>query len=112
MAGLEPVYAVDSVAIHTVKTHPLGLVIGVQGKTATPGWSDFELKPVVYVTYPEDGVQDIYWNGQPPSGVSSQAITEVDFGHTWIGFPEGQLKGVRIHTASNSLEAFLDPLAG
>jgi hypothetical protein len=105
MSELKPVYEVDTVKIWIVKTNPLGLVIAVTGKTGTPTWGGFELNPVEYVVYPEDGIHDVHWVGVPGGG--PQVISDAEFESTWIGFPDGQLKGVRVHSGTNSVVSML-----
>ncbi len=102
----QPVYQVDSAHIHIVKTNPLGLVITVTGQTGQPNWSGFAYNPVEYIEYPRDGIHDINLTGIPP-GFGPQVVAHFEFSDTWIGFPEGQLKGVRIHSGTNSVEAML-----
>lgn len=101
----EPVFEVTEASIWTVKTFPLGLVMSVKGRAGSNGWTDFELTPVEYVVYPEDGIHDVYWTGKP--GGSLAVMTDVDYASNWIGFPQGDLKGVRVHADSNKLEAML-----
>ena len=101
----QPVFEVTDVSIWTVKTFPLGLVISVKGRTGSNDWTDFQLTPVEYVVYPEDGIHDIYWTGDP--GGSLTVVTDVEFASNWIGFPQDDLKGVRIHAGTNKLEAML-----
>jgi len=108
MAERKAIYKVEEARIWTVKTNPLGLTIEVAGEASTPGWSEFELTPAVYVVPPADGIYDVFWIGLPPDGIVPEVITPVKFEWTWIGFPEAHLKGVRVHSDTNVVEALLD----
>lgn len=103
------IYKVDRARIWTSKINPAGLAIAVAGAVSSPGWTGFELQPAQYSAPPADGIYDLFWTGLPPGGIAPPVITPVTFEWNWVGFPEATLTGVRVHSATNVVEALLAP---
>lgn len=83
------------------------LVVEVEGLAPTAGWTSVRLEPHVYITPPEDGVQDFDLVGdRPPHDTSgdaaADALTEVEA--AWEGPLEDWCIGVRVHAVDNMLE--------
>lgn len=97
---------VDRVSLHLNKSEPPGLSIQAIGAVNTSGWKNPELIPWVYFREPTDGIQDFDFVAVSPSGNVLQVITPIvaDISihyKSWI-------KGVRIHSSSNSIVGKLD----
>ena len=78
------------------------LIVEAGGLAATAGWSHVRLDPHVYITPPDDGIQDFDLVGDRPSTPSADALTPVEAG--WEGPLEDWCIGVRIHAIDNMIE--------
>lgn len=100
---------VTDVQVQILKSHPPKLVIIASGKVPTSGWSHGALVPWIYVTVPQDGIQDLDFVATPPDGISlpvvlgiaAQITVEADIQNYWG--PGKPLAGVRIHARDNSV---------
>src|SRR6266404_24949 len=68
----ELIYEVESVTLTYFKKDPPEYRIDAQGKTRSAAWSAPQLSAVVYVQAPLDGIYDLNFMAEPPSGVSAQ----------------------------------------
>jgi hypothetical protein len=105
-AHMEKIAQIDSVSVSLIKTNPPQLKIDAQGQAASPGWTNPTLSPRVYVQPPPDGIWDFDFVATPPSGVVPQVLTPISAGLVLKEIPTG-MKGVRVHSKSNSKEAKL-----
>ena len=83
------------------------LTVEAEGLTPTAGWSQVRLEPHVYITPPEDGIQDFDLVGdRPASGSSDSSADEAPavVEAAWEGPLEDWLIGVRIHAIDNMIE--------
>jgi len=78
------------------------LVVEVEGLAATAGWANVRLDPHVYITPPDDGVQDFDLVGDRPSGDAAEVLSEVEA--AWEGPLEDWVIGVRVHAVDNLIE--------
>lgn len=82
------------------------LVVEVEGLAATAGWANVRLDPHVYITPPDDGVQDFDLVGDrpanPSSGDAAEVLSEVEA--AWEGPLEDWVIGVRVHAVDNLIE--------
>jgi len=102
----ELIYEVESVTLTYIKKDPPEYRIDANGKTRSAGWSGPKLSAVVYVQTPPDGIYDLNFIAEPPSGVSAQALTPISV-HDVLGkMPKG-FRGVCVHARSNEKEAIL-----
>ena len=81
--------------------HPL-LTVEVEGLTPTAGWSQVRLDPHVYITPPEDGVQDFDLVGDRPATGDTDELTMVEA--AWEGPLPEWLIAVRVHAIDNMIE--------
>ena len=109
------VYSIEKLDLVLEKSLPPNLIVTAVGTVNSGGWSNFSLSQVEYLTPPKDGVQEYAFIGDPPSGIATQAlesnkqafarIERVDQANYWgPGLP---IKGVRVTTSSNKMEATL-----
>lgn len=82
------------------------VAIAAQGIVNTSGWSSPRLSPRYYVRPPDDGIWDFDFTVDPPCGLVLEVEVPVS-AHFILSQPDW-LKGVRVHAASNSLEAALE----
>ncbi|HKY95878.1 MAG TPA: hypothetical protein VJL84_11265 [Kiloniellales bacterium] len=80
----------------------------VTAEVPSAGWHDGELDPVIYVTFPQDGIWDVYAVAQAPDGMSAQVISKLVLAMDVSGEP-GELKGYRIHATGNCVVVLFDP---
>lgn len=77
------------------------LTVEAEGLTPTAGWTQVRLDPHVYITPPEDGVQDFDLVGDRPAD-AAEVLTEVEA--AWEGPLEDWCIGVRVHAIDNLIE--------
>jgi hypothetical protein len=105
-AGAEhPLAEIRSVRL-AATMEPLNLLIEVDAMAPTPGFTDFAIKPVTYIQRPRDGIYDVTAVGVPPNANVPAVLERVEFRYRWTGFPS-DLRGVRVHSSGNSIEAML-----
>ena len=78
------------------------LTVEVEGLAPTAGWANVRLDPHVYITPPDDGVQDFDLVGDRPSGDAAEVLSEVEA--AWEGPLEDWVIGVRVHAVDNLIE--------
>ena len=103
----QPVWAVTNVKLAAYKTYPPKLIIGVQGTVGTPGWTNAKLVPFIYIQPPPDGIYDFNFVATPPTKAVAQVVTDIEAKHVLKTIPK-DLKGVRIHSQTNSQVAYLN----
>ena len=94
---------VTDVSVSWLESDPPFLVVNAKGKVATNGWTEPNLSRVVYVTPPEDGIQEYEFYATPPTGIVPQVETPVAAADRWHD-PADWVKGVRVKSATNSME--------
>lgn len=77
------------------------LIVEAEGLAPTMGWANVRLDPHVYITPPEDGVQDFDLVGDRPAE-AADALTEIEA--AWEGPLEEWVIGVRVHAVDNLIE--------
>ena len=83
------------------------LSIVAHGTVTTSGWRNPRLIPYVYITPPADGIYDFDFVADAPDGQALQVLLPISAKEEWQDFPS-DLKGVRIHASTNSVEKKLD----
>ena len=78
------------------------LIVEADGLAPTAGWTHVRLEPHVYITPPDDGVQDFDLVGDRPAGSGEGALTQIEA--AWEGPLPDWLIAVRIHAIDNMIE--------
>jgi hypothetical protein len=78
--------------------------------TRTGGWTNGRLAARVYVTPPEDGVQEFDFIADAPSGMVSQALSRIK-GSGGVDPAPSWLRGVRVYAETNHVESAVDTAA-
>ena len=78
------------------------LTVEAEGLTPTAGWTSVRLDPHVYVSPPEDGVQDFDLVGDRPVGGDEGGMAAVEA--AWEGPLPEWLIAVRVHAVDNMIE--------
>ena len=94
---------VTHVSVSFLESQPPTMVVQASGKVPTGGWSNPTLSRVVYVMPPEDGIQDYEFMATPPSDAAIDVISPVEAADHWHNPPKW-VKGVRVKSATNSME--------
>lgn len=99
----QPVRTVDHVHIIELSLNGSRVaLITAAGTVTTTGWSDAQLDPYIYIQPPPDGIWDFVFTARPPSGPAGDVISPIAANYFWL-LGSFQLKGVRIHSATNSI---------
>ena len=99
----QPIRTVDHVHIIELSLNGSRVaLITAAGTVTTTGWSDGQLEPYIYVQPPPDGIWDFVFIAEPPSGPAGDVISPIAANYFWL-LGSFQLKGVRIHSATNSI---------
>ncbi len=94
---------VTDVSTSWLESNPPFLVVNAKGKVGTPGWTNPTLTRLVYVTEPADGIQDYEFHATPPTGMVPEVVTPISAADRWHD-PAKWVKGVRVKSATNSIE--------
>lgn len=105
-AATKQVLRVRDVDLFVLKRQPPVLTIVAAGEVPTPGWTDAELVPFVYIQPPPDGIYDFDFEARPPQGIVTEVITPIKASELLSPIPS-DLKGVRIHAQQNAIVAML-----
>lgn len=104
---MEKILEVTEIKLAVLESFPPQLSIRASGLASTPGWSNPELKPYVFIQAPPDGIYDFDFVAERPTGIVPQQVVPIEASLVMKTFPE-TLKGVRIHASNNSKTALLD----
>lgn len=101
--GSVPVMSVDHVQItEEIFGGTLHYVITATGKVPTTGWTQPHLQSYIYVQPPPDGIWDFLFLATPPPGLAGDVVLPIT-ATTLFRAGSFKLKGVRVHSASNSI---------
>lgn len=104
---MEKILEVTEINLAVLDSSPPQLSINASGLAPTPGWSNPELKPHVFIQPPPDGIYGFDFVADRPTGIVPQHVVPIEASFVMRTFPE-TLKGVRIHAKDNSKTALLD----
>jgi len=81
------------------KKIPPNLLVTAIGQVPTAGYTKVQLVRVIYVTPPQDGIQDYILFAVPPSGPAAQVISDVEATNQWEAYDREArwIKGFRVH---------------
>jgi hypothetical protein len=92
----------STICFSLLKSNPPQLVVHATGVVPTGSWTDGRLIPYVYVTPPQDGIQDFDFVARAPKGYVIQVESPISA--SWIGTFPVWMKGARVHSSTNSVE--------
>jgi len=105
--GPEAVLTVKDVQLKILKSYPPQLSISAHGTVPTPGWSNAELVPFMYIDPPFDGIYDFTFMAIRPTDIEPQVLTSIEAGYVMNPLTN-TLKGVRVHAKENNIVVMLD----
>ena len=103
-SGTVLIYEVKSVELSFEKKNPPNALVKAKGIVTTGGYKKPRLSPVIYVTPPADGIQDLRFEIDSPGGMVTQVITEHETPLLKIPSIPKWFKGVRVIAEKNKIE--------
>ncbi|MEE8586863.1 MAG: hypothetical protein V3T83_18640 [Acidobacteriota bacterium] len=100
------IHSVNSVTLAVLDTNPRKMLITAVGQVVSSGWAGPQLVEYSPAQPPRGGLIDFDFLASPPSGTALPALYPMIAHTIWDG-PMNQLRGVRLHAASNLLEQLL-----
>ncbi|MEA2878763.1 MAG: hypothetical protein QOF14_3959 [Hyphomicrobiales bacterium] len=100
----EKVYEVTSVDLRISKSKPPVVQVKASGTVRTGGWKNGRLDVVVYVMPPTDGIQDLTFVADKPSGIVPEVITPIQSQELDLGKVPDWMRGVRVIAETNKVE--------
>jgi len=100
------VYTVDEVRVETlivIPENPPAMAVSARGTVLTTGWTAPVLAPRVYIVPPKDGILDLDFMAEAPTGFSAQVICPISVAMA-LPIPDWVI-GVRVHSSTNAIEA-------
>jgi hypothetical protein len=98
------IYQVISVDLSFEKKDPPNALVKAKGNARSTGYKNPELKPVIYVTPPADGIQDLQFLVDVPTGPDNPVITPHETPVLRIAPIPKWFKGVRVISETNKIE--------
>ena len=95
-----------SLSISDRDVNAKALFITAAGEVSSTGWENPGLSAYVYVQPPPDGIWEFSFYAEPPEGTPCPVVTPIEATYVMKKVPEG-LKGVRVRSETNSVEARL-----
>lgn len=100
----KPVFEVKSMEVPLKQSDPPFVKVTAYGTTRTGGWTNGQLIQIIHVAPPKDGMIELNFVADEPTGGSTDAITPIKSAQLDLGLvPEGT-KGVRVIAETNSIE--------
>jgi hypothetical protein len=100
----KPVYEVESMDMTVMESNPPIVRLKASGTTRTGGWTNAQLVQIIHVAPPKDGMIELSFVADEPTGASPAAITPIESAELKLGLvPEGT-NGVRIIAETNQIE--------
>ena len=94
---------VTEIKLEILKRNPLVLVVSCKGNVISPGWTNAQLIPFVYVTPPSDGMYEFDFVATEPIEPQTEVITDIRAQtFFWEDYPS-DLGGVKIYTTTNMM---------
>lgn len=101
--GTKNVYEVKSVDLQLKESLPPFVLVKASGTVRTGGWTNARLEPAIYITPPLDGIQDLNFVADEPTGPSTDGIEKVD-AELDMGRVADWMRGVRVLAETNQIE--------
>jgi hypothetical protein len=98
------IYQVTSVDLSFEKRDPPNALVKAKGNARSSGYKNPRLEAVVYVMPPADGIQDLQFMVDAPTGVDSPTITPLETPILRIAPIPKWFKGVRVISEINKIE--------
>ncbi len=93
--------SISDVRIYIEKSNPPQLAVFAGGMVGTPGWTGLELNPLEK-KLSADGILDLEFVGEPPTGPVIQVVTPVSAHAVWTEDVD-RLVGVKVYSRTNEV---------
>jgi hypothetical protein len=103
------IYSVEQVKIENlivIPEQPPAIVVSALGSVTASGWTQPDLAPWMYIAPPPDGILDLDFVASSPTGIALQVISKIGVAKTFA--VPNPVKGVRVHSSQNKIEALLE----
>lgn len=103
------IYSVDAAHVESlmvIPENPPAISVSANGWVPTSGWTRPDLSPWMYIMPPADGILDLDFVAEPPSGIVLQVLCKIGVAKSFA--VPAWVRGVRVHTSTNSIEATLE----
>lgn len=98
------VYSVEEVRVEKlIPENPPAISVSVHGWVATSGWTHPDLAPWMYIDAPKDGILDLDFVADPPTGIVLQVFSKIGITRTFV--VPAWVRGIRVHSSTNKIEA-------
>src|SRR5262245_41492180 len=97
------VFEVTSIEVRVQESLPPFVQVKAFGTTRTGGWTNPRLVQIIHVAPPEDGIIELNFVADEPSGGSTAAITPIASEELDLGLVPDTAKGVRVIAETNSI---------
>ena len=104
----QPVYSIEALQLVLLRMATPHLFIRAEGKVRTSGWTNPMLVPRTYVTPPADGIWDVDFVADPPTGIvlffldTKTAELTIELSGEYEG-----IKGIRVHSETGQVQKLL-----
>jgi hypothetical protein len=103
------IYSVEQVTIENlivIPAQPPAIAVSALGSVTTGGWTQPDLVPWMYIAAPPDGILDLDFVATSPTGIALQVVSKIGVAKTFA--VPNRVKGVRVHSFQNKMEALLE----
>lgn len=101
MAKQVRLFSISNIRLAVLESNPPQLSVAVTGLSTTSGWKNVELVPLEKTLSP-DGILDLDFVGEPPTGIAMQILTPVAASMVWTQDVE-RLVGVKVYSRSGDV---------
>lgn len=101
MAKQVRLFSITDIKLAVLESNPPQLAVSVTGLSTTSGWKNVELVPLEKTLSP-DGILDLDFVGEPPSGKTMQVLTPVAASVVWTQDVD-RLVGVKVYSRSGDV---------
>jgi len=98
------VFEVESMEMRVQESDPPHVQVKAKGTTRTGGWTNPKLAQVIHKMAPKDGILELTFTADEPTGGSTDAITPIESEELNLGLVPKGTKGVRIIAETNKIE--------
>jgi hypothetical protein len=102
--GTKTVFEVESMDMRVQESDPPHVQVKASGTTRTGGWTNPRLAPVIHKMAPKDGILELTFVADEPTGGSTDAITPIESEELDLGLVPTGTKGVRVIAETNQVE--------
>lgn len=100
------VHSIQAATFFINKKNPPEISIHAKGEVPTTGWTNAQLIPFMYITPPNDGIQEFDFTANSPEGVVFEVFSPI-VANYYFEKPNW-MRGFKIYTSSNNSKVMLN----